>query len=74
MPGITHRFENSMRNGMHNWAPSQPAFIRALLFLPCLIEYLIVCAVSAIAIIAVVFLMTFLAIFRLDPDNRPSLR
>lgn len=74
MSGITQRFENYMRNGMGGWARSQPVLIRALLFLPCLVEYLSVYALTAIAIVAVVLLMALVAIFRLDAERQPGLR
>jgi hypothetical protein len=65
MSSVTHRFENYMRNGMGGWARSQPVAIRALLFLPCLLEYLIVYAFCAVAIAAVVLL---------DAERQPGLR
>ena len=74
MSSVTRRFENYMRNGMGGWARSQPAFIRALLFLPCLLEYVIVYAFCAAAIAAVVFLMALVAIFGLDAERQPGLR
>ena len=74
MSSVTHRFENYMRNGMGGWARSQPVFVRALLFLPCLLEYLIVYAFCAAAITAVVFLMMLVAIFGLDEERQPGLR
>ena len=55
MSSVTHRFENYMRNGMGGWARSQPVAVRVLLFLPCLLEYLIVYAVCTAAIAMVVF-------------------
>jgi uncharacterized MAPEG superfamily protein len=74
MPGITYRFENYMRYGMGGWARSQPAAVRALLFLPCLLEYLFVYAFYAGAIIVLVFLMALVAIFGLDAERQPGLR
>ena len=74
MSGITRRFENYMRNGMGGWARSQPVLIRALLFLPCLVEYLLLYALTALAIVAVVLLMALVAIFRLDAERQPGLR
>ncbi len=74
MSSATRRFENYMRNGMGGWARSQPLFIRVLLFLPCLLEYLIVCVFCAAAILAVVFLMSLVVIFGLDEKRQPGLR
>ena len=74
MSSVTHRFENYMRNGIGGWARSQPAFVRALLFVPCLLEYLIVYAVCTAAIAVVVFLMALVAIFGLDKERQPGLR
>jgi len=74
MPNIMHRFENYMRNGMGGWARSQPVFVRVLLFLPCLAEFLIVCVVCVIAIAVVVFLMGLVTVFGLDAERQPSLR
>jgi hypothetical protein len=74
MPSVTRRFENYMRNGMGGWARSQPVIIRALLFLPCLLEFLIVYALCAVAIAVVVFLMALVAIFGLDAERQPGLR
>lgn len=73
MTSISHRFENYMRNGMRGWARSKPAFVRALLFIPCLLEYLAACAVCTIAIFAVVFLMGLVAVFGLDAERQPGL-
>lgn len=74
MSSVTHRFENYMRNGIGGWARSQPVAIRALLFLPCLLEYLIVYAFCAVAIAAVIFLMALVAIFGLDAERQTGLR
>ncbi|MCV9962766.1 hypothetical protein OIU34_12730 [Pararhizobium sp. BT-229] len=74
MPSVTRRFENSMRNGMSGWARSQPIVVRALLFLPCLLEYLLFCVVCLFAMGALVFLMGLAWIFRLDPERPASLR
>jgi hypothetical protein len=74
MTSISHRFENYTRNGMGGWARSKPAFVRALLFIPCLLEYLVACLVCAVAIAAVVFLMVLVAIFGLDAERQPGLR
>ena len=74
MPNVMHRFENYMRNGMSGWARSQPAFVRPLLFLPCLVEFLIVCVVCVIAIAVVVFLMGLVTVFGLDAERQPCLR
>ncbi|URK89025.1 hypothetical protein LP421_15820 [Rhizobium sp. RCAM05350] len=74
MSSVTHRFENYMKNGMGGWAQSQPVAVRALLFLPCLLEYLIVYVFCAVAIAAVVFLMALVAIFGLDAERQPGLR
>lgn len=74
MPSVMHRFDNYMRNGMGGWARSQPAIVRVLLFLPCLIEYLIVFAVCVFAIAAVVFLMALVMVFGLDAERQPGMR
>lgn len=74
MTSISHRFENYMRHGMLGWARSKPAFVRALLFIPCFLEYLAAIAVCTVAIAVVVFLMALVAIFGLDADRQPGLR
>ncbi|WP_426237345.1 hypothetical protein [Pararhizobium sp. DWP1-1-3] len=74
MSSVTHRFENYMRNGMGGWARSRPVVIRALLFLPCLLEYLIVYAFCAAVIAVLVFLMALVAVLRLDDLRQSGLR
>jgi hypothetical protein len=74
MPSITRRFENYMRNGMRGWARSQPVFIRALLFLPCFLEFLLAYIVCAAAIAIVLFLMAIVSVFGLDAERQLSMR
>lgn len=74
MSSVTHRFENYMRNGMGGWARSQPVAVRVLLFLPCLLEYMLVYAFCAAAIAVVVVLMALVAVFGLDAERQPGLR
>ena len=73
MTFVTQRFENFRRNGMRRWARSQPAAIRAALFIPCLFEYLAFTLFCVAGLVAVVVLMTISACFGLDrqPEARP---
>lgn len=72
MAYIARRFENFRQNGMHGWARAQPAYIRVLLFIPCLVEYLVFSLLYLAGFVAFVLLMALVAIFRLDrePDGR----
>jgi hypothetical protein len=72
MTYIARRFENFRQNGMHGWARAQPAYSRVLLFMPCLVEYLVFGLVYLAGFVAFVILMGLVAIFRLDrePEGR----
>ncbi|CAN7199343.1 hypothetical protein LJR238_000463 [Pararhizobium sp. LjRoot238] len=69
---IAQRFENFRQNGMHGWARAQPAYIRILLFVPCLVEYLAFSLLYLAGFAVLIILMALAAIFRLDrePDGR----
>lgn len=72
MTYIARRFENFRQKGMRGWARAQPAYIRVLLFMPCLVEYLVFSLLYLAGFVAFVILMVLMAIFRLDrePDGR----
>ncbi|MEK1933574.1 MAG: hypothetical protein AAAC47_28100 [Pararhizobium sp.] len=68
MTYIARRFENFRQNGMHGWARSRPAYIRTLLFVPCLIEYLAFSLLYLAGFAVLIVLMALAAIFRLDDE------